>query len=46
MSEENQLTNELDEKPPFSSWKRIYQVVIGNLLFLMLLFYFLTRVLS
>lgn len=35
-----------DKPPLFSSWTRVYALVLGNLLGLILLFWGLTRILS
>jgi len=38
--------NHSDESPPpiFKSWRRLYAVVFFNLVFLVILFYFFTKV--
>lgn len=46
MIENTPQTPAPEDKPPFLSWKRIYQVVIGNLIILLIIFYILTKVLS
>jgi hypothetical protein len=39
--------NIIDDKPPFlGSWNKIYLLVFGELIFLIALFYFFTKVFS
>ncbi|MBF8964173.1 hypothetical protein I0P70_13035 [Pontibacter sp. FD36] len=37
---------ELDKPPFFESWKSMYWLVLGNLAFLITLFYIITRIYS
>ncbi|MBX0335245.1 hypothetical protein K3G39_18580 [Pontibacter sp. HSC-14F20] len=43
---DNKPTQELDKPPFFKSWKSMYWLVLGNLAFLITLFYIITRIYS
>ena len=44
---DHQTVPDGDEQPPFGrSWRVLYAIVIGNLAFLILLFYLFTRAFS
>lgn len=38
----NETTQAPEERPPLGSWRRIYALVLGNLAFLIVLFYLFT----
>ncbi|MDX1383349.1 MAG: hypothetical protein R3190_06870 [Thermoanaerobaculia bacterium] len=46
MSEPNPPQPEPEDRPPLGSWGRIYAVVIGNLVLLILLLIWFTRTFS
>ncbi len=43
---EGQLPAETDKPPFFKSWKGMYWLVLGNLAFLIILFYIIPRIYS
>lgn len=43
---ESQLSANIDKPPFFKSWKGMYWLVLGNLAFLITLFYIITRIYS
>jgi hypothetical protein len=46
MEEENKAPAGIDKPPFFKSWKSMYWLVLGNLVFLITLFYIITRIYS
>ena len=43
---DSQQSAETDKPPFFKSWKGMYWLVLGNLAFLIILFYIITRIYS
>ncbi|MFT2010181.1 hypothetical protein ACMA1I_16015 [Pontibacter sp. 13R65] len=43
MTEDEKMQHEADRPPILGSWKRIYMLVLGNLAFMILVFYLITR---
>jgi hypothetical protein len=43
-AEEDKTPTELDKPPFFKSWKGMYWLVLGNLAFLITLFYIITKI--
>ncbi|SIT93861.1 hypothetical protein [Pontibacter indicus] len=43
---DSQLSADTDKPPFFKSWKGMYWLVLGNLAFLIILFYTITRIYS
>ena len=47
LNKNEELNRTVEEKPPIlSSWKKIYTIVFGNLVLLIILFYLFTKYFS